>query len=108
MPYTNKWGFEVYDQGGGHAWANDSLLVSGNSPGYVSNYVPIQLSLMPPQARPLPAQSECELPQGSSVGGICVGMGDGSARTVSYGVDPLSWALLLLPNDGSPLPADVQ
>jgi len=101
-------GLEVYLQGGGHAWANDSLVSAGATSGYVSNYVPIQLSLIPPQFRPLPAMAECELPQGLSVAGISVAMADGSARMVSASIEPYSWPLLLLPNDGSPIPADGQ
>ncbi len=107
MPYGK--GMEVYEKGGGHAWANDSLFFPGQvAGGYVSNYVPVQLSLDSPQFRPLPAEAECELPQGFSLGGICVGMGDASARIINSTINPYSWALLLLPNDGSPLRADGQ
>lgn len=100
-------GYEVYFQGGGHAWANDSL-ISPTFSGYVSNYVPVQLSLIPPQFAPLPGEAECEIPQGLSIGGIAVSMADGSARLIHSNVMGYTWALLLLPNDGSPIPSDGQ
>jgi len=99
--------YEVYLQGGSHAWANDSLL-SPTFSGYVSNYAPVQISLIPPQFAPLPNEAECELPQGFSLSGVCVGMADSSARTVTRNINPYSWALLLLPRDGAPIPADAQ
>jgi prepilin-type N-terminal cleavage/methylation domain-containing protein len=99
-------------------WGNDSLYnPSKGLMGYVSNYVPVQTSLYGPMAgayayqttaqwKPLPATADCKLPNGFSIAGICVGMGDGSARMVNSAVSPNSWAQLLLPNDGQPLGPD--
>lgn len=103
--YSHK-GYELYHEAGGHAWANDSLLVPGAFSGYTSNYAPIQISVLPPQSRPARQDAECELPQGFLVGGIGVAMADGSARSISSNVNPYTWALLILPADGSPMPAD--
>jgi len=93
---------------GQHSWANDG----GN--GYYSNVAPIQLSLAGPmngafaQWKPLVPNADCKLPQGFNVAGICIGMGDGSARMTNSGVSATTWALVLLPNDGVPLPPDWQ
>jgi len=98
-------------------WGNDSLYTPSNTTGYVSNYVPVQTSLYGPMAsayayqntsqwKPLPATADCKLPNGFSIAGICVGMGDGSARMVNSAVSQISWAQLLLPNDGAPLQGD--
>ncbi len=93
---------------GQHAWGNDSA-------GYNPKYLPVQISLLGPmytsstgvaQWKPLVPVADCNLPQGLSLGGIVVGMADGSSRMISSAVSQYTWALLLLPNDGSPIPAD--
>jgi prepilin-type N-terminal cleavage/methylation domain-containing protein len=99
--------------GGSHGWGNDSnYLGSGTSGGYISNSVPVQTSLYSPgtvnpgQWKPVPAQADCRLPQGTNIAGIVVCLGDGSARMISSSITPNTWAQLLLPNDGQPLGAD--
>jgi len=92
---------------GAHTWANDLV-------GYNSNYSPIQLSLFGPmsgvtaQWKPLVPNSDCKLPQGFNIAGICIGMADGSARMTNSAVSQTTWSLLQLPNDGAPLPSDWQ
>lgn len=100
--------YELWQKAGGHGWANDSFVTTGPNTGYLSNYVPVQLSLVPPQNAPLPQDGECEIPQSFAFGRICVGIADGSVRSVSLPIDPYAWALLLLPRDGSVLPPDAQ
>lgn len=92
--------YELMDRGGAHAWANDSLFQPGVFPGYVSNYVPVQISLLWPEFAPLPSRADCRAPQGFMLSGIGVGMADGSVRFVGADVRPYIWALLMLPNDG--------
>jgi prepilin-type N-terminal cleavage/methylation domain-containing protein len=107
---NQKYSFEIYFQGGAHAWANDSLFAPGNpkTTGYQSNFVPIQLTLTLPQFGPLPFDAECESAQGFFLGEIGVCMADGSARIANSNVSPLTWAYLLLPRDGTPIPPDGQ
>jgi len=103
-------------QAGFHAWSFDSF--DSPNPG---NYVPLQLSLhgpmqpstfargIPNQYGPSPAGADCKLPQGLSTAGICVGLADGSARMIKSSVSggaKGTWPLLLLPNDGTPVPGD--
>jgi hypothetical protein len=87
---------------GEHAWANHLLGVdqSANTNGYNSNWVPIQISLLPPQFRPDPSDADCMLPQSFSSHGACVAMADGSTHTVRPGISASVWSFLLLPNDG--------
>ena len=53
-------------------------------------------------------QTNCDptRPSGMHSGVILVGMGDGSVRTVSSGVSPLTWMLANVPNDGLVLGSD--
>jgi hypothetical protein len=44
--------------------------------------------------------------QAMSAGGIIVGMGDGSCRTVSSGVSTPTWGRAIDPADGLPLGSD--
>jgi prepilin-type N-terminal cleavage/methylation domain-containing protein len=103
----------------GRGWGNDSLYnPAKGTTGYTSNYVPVQTSLYGPmvvsptypmaQWKPLPASSDCKLPNGFSIAGICVSMADGSGRMVNSAVSIQSWGQLLLPNDGAPLLPDAQ
>jgi hypothetical protein len=93
--------------GGSHSWANDSPVGL-----YVSNYAPVQTSVKGPmfgavpQWKPLVPNADCELPQGMSVAGIVIAMGDGSARMTNSSVSIQTWAQLILPNDGAPLAND--
>jgi prepilin-type N-terminal cleavage/methylation domain-containing protein len=57
-----------------------------------------------------PNQRECNpsyTPQSFGAGGISVSMFDGSARLVTSSISPRTWGLLLQPNDGVPLPGDI-
>jgi prepilin-type N-terminal cleavage/methylation domain-containing protein len=59
-----------------------------------------------PQIRPTIAQCDPKRLQGFSAGGILVGMGDGSVRSVSPGVSQTTWGRAIDPNDGLPLGSD--
>jgi prepilin-type N-terminal cleavage/methylation domain-containing protein len=63
--------------------------------------------VLPPQNKP-PSAKNCNpcMLQGSYPSGIMVGLGDGSARLVSYGVSQLTWANAVNPADGNPLGSD--
>jgi Tfp pilus assembly protein PilE len=58
------------------------------------------------QQQPPQAQCNPALAQAIHSGGIQVGMGDASVRTVRSSVDPKSWWLGICPNDGLPVPND--
>jgi len=55
-----------------------------------------------------PAQHDCDptLPQGLLPGGIMVGLGDASVRSVSPKISPRTWWLAITPDDGMPLGND--
>jgi len=56
-----------------------------------------------PQLAPAPKQCNPQRVQGLSGGGILVGLGDGSVRTVGGGVSQATWGLAVEPRDGLPL-----
>jgi len=58
------------------------------------------------QSKPNPANADWTLVQGFSTAGICVAMGDGSARLVSSSVSQQTWTYAISPNDGQPLGSD--
>jgi prepilin-type N-terminal cleavage/methylation domain-containing protein len=62
---------------------------------------------LPPQNNPSPFAgcNPCML-QTMSAGGIQVGLGDGSVRTVSSGISSLTWANAIQPADGNTLGSD--
>jgi hypothetical protein len=97
--------------GGAHGWGDylvgfDAKTGAWDLPsttstnGYNSNNVPVQLSLLVPQYGPTSGNASCENPQGFTVAGIGVVMGEVNTRVVAGGIDQTTWALLLLPNDG--------
>jgi hypothetical protein len=53
-----------------------------------------------PQMAPTPNNCYPMLLQSPYAGGILVGLGDGSVRSVSSGVSQYSWNLALNPSDG--------
>jgi prepilin-type N-terminal cleavage/methylation domain-containing protein len=55
-----------------------------------------------------PAISACDwrVAQGAHTGGIVVGLGDGSVRTVAQGLSLTTWTEAGVPNDGNPLGSD--
>jgi len=71
----------------------------GSTPGFYS--------LAPPQNAPSPINgcNPCLL-QAPTSGGIQVGLGDGSVRTVSTSISTTTWAAAVQPNDGVPLGSD--
>jgi prepilin-type N-terminal cleavage/methylation domain-containing protein len=101
---------------GAHGWGNASLGYDATTGkwaptafttnGYSSNYTPIQLSLRVPQFQPTGGTADCTSPQGLTNYGIGVVFGDGNARVIAVGIDALTWAQLLLPNDGMTISGD--
>jgi prepilin-type N-terminal cleavage/methylation domain-containing protein len=58
------------------------------------------------QFKPPPALCDPTRLQAFYAGGIMVGIGDGSVRTVSNGISQLTWGLAVDPADGQPLGSD--
>jgi prepilin-type N-terminal cleavage/methylation domain-containing protein len=58
------------------------------------------------QTKPTVAQCDPLRLQSFTVGGIQVGMGDGSVRTVSSGISPITWGRAIDPQDGGVLGSD--
>jgi len=70
----------------------------------VANY---PWSFMPlPQFKPTIAQCDPKRLQAFSTGGIMVGLGDGSVRSVSAGITQPTWGRAVDPNDGGVLGSD--
>jgi prepilin-type N-terminal cleavage/methylation domain-containing protein len=63
-------------------------------PNYPWSYMPV------PQIKPEPKACDPRRVQAFSVGGINVGMGDGSVRTVSGGISQFTWGRAVDPKDG--------
>ncbi len=59
-----------------------------------------------PQVKPPIKQCDPTRLQAFNAGGMTVGMGDGSVRTVGTNVSALTWGLIVDPNDGQVLPSD--
>jgi hypothetical protein len=58
------------------------------------------------QLAPAPAAANDQQPQGFTAGGMQVGLGDRSVRTVSSGVSFNTWYLASNPADGQVIPSD--
>jgi prepilin-type N-terminal cleavage/methylation domain-containing protein len=58
------------------------------------------------QLAPAPSTANDSQPQGFSLGGMQVALGDGSVRSVDSGVSFNTWYLACNPADGQPMPAD--
>lgn len=71
---------------------------NGSTPGFYS--------LAVPQAKPSPFNCNSCLLQSMSAGGIQVGLGDGSVRTVNTSISATTWANAVQPADGNPLGSD--
>jgi len=56
-----------------------------------------------PQLNPSPSTCDTARPHGHSSGGLLVGLGDGSVRSVSGAISQTTWTAALLPNDGTVL-----
>jgi prepilin-type N-terminal cleavage/methylation domain-containing protein len=63
-------------------------------------------TLLPPQVKPPAALCNPCMLQAGAAGGIQVGLGDGSVRTVSNAISPATWANAVQPNDGNVLGSD--
>ena len=59
-----------------------------------------------PQFNPAANACDTSTQQAHSSGGILVGLGDGSVRSVASGISQATWTSALLPNDGNVLGAD--
>jgi hypothetical protein len=64
----------------------------------------LNLALFQPQ----PAQKDCDstLTQSNHPGGIVVGLGDGSVKTINLNLSPDTWWKAIIPNDGLPMGND--
>jgi prepilin-type N-terminal cleavage/methylation domain-containing protein len=61
------------------------------------------------QIRPTPFNSACDYSRASTAHEtIQAGLGDGSVRACSASMNPTTWLLALIPDDGAPLPSDWQ
>ncbi|HJZ57186.1 MAG TPA: hypothetical protein VKE74_19610, partial [Gemmataceae bacterium] len=60
------------------------------------------------QTLPLPSGAACDpdLPQSFYPSGTLVGLADGSVRSVSTAISPVTWRRALIPNDGEVLGPD--
>jgi prepilin-type N-terminal cleavage/methylation domain-containing protein len=58
------------------------------------------------QVAPVPSQCVDRALQTAHIGGMVVGLGDGSVRVVTRGVSLTTWIWACTPNDGNPLPSD--
>ncbi len=85
-----------------HIWSEDG---QGSGPGS-NGYAPAFWDLNLPQLKPSPAQCNQNLLQSPFSGGVLVGLGDGSVRSVSTGVSQTTWQNAIIPNDGNPLGND--
>jgi prepilin-type N-terminal cleavage/methylation domain-containing protein len=58
------------------------------------------------QVAPRPDECDPHVTQTGHTGGMVVGLGDGSVRTVSEGISVTTWVHACIPNDGHPLGPD--
>jgi len=88
----------------GAGWSGDTpptqYPIQKNADGTFANWHPL------PQISPAPKDCNPQRLQGFSAAGIMVGMGDGSVRPVSGGIQVNTWGLALTPDDGQPMPGD--
>jgi prepilin-type N-terminal cleavage/methylation domain-containing protein len=74
--------------------------------GSICGGVPCGLLTALPQIAPNQNLCDPKRVQGLSSGGIQVGLGDGSVRSVAPGLSQTSWGRALVPNDGFPIGED--
>jgi len=87
-----------------HCWGESG---QGVGPTAGTNYFsPSFWNTNLPQLKPTQAQCNPALLQSPFSGGVLVGLGDGSVRSVSSGVSQATWQSALLPADGIPLGND--
>jgi hypothetical protein len=103
---------------GGSMWADDGNVVNymtqlgqPNIPQWylnADNWSPIIGLGYPsfPQFRPDPAQCNFQVPSSGHTNLIVTALADGSVRTVSESISPVTWFLALVPNDGNSMPSD--
>jgi len=91
-----------------NVWFTPAFWAPGTIPNADSNMrnQPLGLATPLPQINPMQAQCDPKRVQGFFAGGILVGLGDGSVRTVSAGVSQQTWGRAVEPNDGQVLGAD--
>jgi prepilin-type N-terminal cleavage/methylation domain-containing protein len=82
-------------------WAEPPTFSYYNPP---NNYPWAQMPL--PQIAPIPIQCDPKRLQAFNIGGILVGMGDGSVRGVSPGISQQTWGRAVAPADGGVLGTD--
>jgi prepilin-type N-terminal cleavage/methylation domain-containing protein len=91
-----------------HIWAEGGQGVGPTSGGGSGTdyQAPSFWNLNLPQLKPTQLQCNPALLQSPFSGGVLVGLGDGSVRSVSSGVSQPTWQAAVLPNDGVPLGSD--
>jgi hypothetical protein len=94
---------------GNHAWAYND----GYYPQSVQCFFPELFSsatnggtATPPQNMPTVANCNPYIPQAMTSGSCIVGLGDGSVRTVSTTINPITWYRAIWPQDGLPMGSD--
>jgi prepilin-type N-terminal cleavage/methylation domain-containing protein len=92
---------------GGSIWGRRSVIPSTYGPyiGYVAKDVGGYTVTPPFLVQPSPYNGNCDFrwPSTPHSGVIQVGLGDGSVRTVSQGISPLTWWSAITPNGGEVL-----
>jgi hypothetical protein len=89
--------YPVIDLGGYNAPATAGAFFGQLLPDANGNGTPVA---------PNAGTSNPELPRTYYMSGILVGLGDGSARSVSPAISPLTWRQAAIPNDGAVLGSD--
>jgi hypothetical protein len=95
----------------GHAWdtpAFGSHEYYNNTTGFDPNYTGHSPGnpLIGFQNSPAPQACDYTVTQGAHTGGMVVGLGDGSVRTVNTGISLVTWQRACYPNDGLTLGSD--
>ena len=100
--YTGA-GWAMHPAYSGHAWDTPAFgfaeMGHGHDPDFRRGSLPFQIN-------PAPSACDWHVLQSAHSGGMQVGVGDGSVRSVSDGLSWQTWDRACRPNDGNPLGGD--